>query len=182
MSNITRDEGIDALRTARQGIEDMLANAARMLHQNHHTIQAMEIRIAELENEVLIQKSYASEYHADCAVKDACITQLEAMHTAAVQQAHDALDEADSLKAENKQLRAVMADRARNVTRLASAGFRHLAADRTAIAMQLLAPLARGVHDAYKYDGDIKTHARPRSSDDATDIRVVGRAGLYPYA
>ena len=177
MSNFSRDEGINALRTARQGIEDMLANAARMLHQNHHTIQAMETRIAELENEVLIQKSYASEYHADCAVKDACITRFEAMHTAAVQQAHDALDEVDRLKAENEQMRAVIADRGRNVCRLASAAGRHLAAGRNAIAMQLIAPLARGVHDAYKYDGAAGNSREARPVDHTQTVKC----GQTPY-
>lgn len=68
-------------------------------------------------------------------------------------------------------------NRMANVTRLANAAIRHLEANRPAIAIQLLKPLAGGQHDTYDYQENTKDSDGPRSNDDAEDIRGFGPFG-----
>lgn len=73
---------------------------------NSLTVPALEARIAELENEVLIQKSYASEYHADCAMLEASLHRVN-------QERGDMHDEIEKLKRINTTMLdrlTVMAD------------------------------------------------------------------------
>ena len=155
MSTITKNLGINALRNARQSIEDMLAAASIQMTEDAHTIQAQAVRIGELEESVeLLQQMVTAQPDHD-TVRDLEDEVLRWRSNARVEnnKYEQAREAADYHANEVVQLRAVMSDRMFNVTRLATAASRHVLAGRPAIALQLLSPLTTGVHDAYEYNG-----------------------------
>jgi hypothetical protein len=214
---ITADPAVNLNRTARECLNHYFDQAQEHVLNMRETIKAKDAHIAtmsathqeaidNLENEVLIQKSYASEYHADCAVLEAKMTLI----TAKLQQAMTDLDAAKAcvlraglhmgeLEQENERLRAITeapnhsstldevaarmwpkidaAKRAKNVTRLASAALKHVRRGNTIAAEALISPLAQGVHDAYKHDGDTEDQLGLGPEPDRESVSSTGQHG-----
>lgn len=70
---ITADPAVNLNRTAREYLNHYFDQAQEHVLNMRETIKAQAAQIATLENEVEIQKSYASEYHCDCAVLEASL-------------------------------------------------------------------------------------------------------------
>ena len=107
---ITEDENVNALRHIRETLDTVSINMVEI----RSTAVAQTARIAELENEVEVQKSWASEYLCNMTIKDIEINRLtEEAETndCAIQSLQDMLDEREAEITELKRLNSGMFNR-----------------------------------------------------------------------
>ena len=132
---VNHDTAINALRAARERVEEMLTTASDQVIHYRAIIKTLAARNAMLEDEVIT-------YRETVQMQSECIRNLE---SASATRYHTRKDRGGTYQ---QQL-----DRMENVVKLATAAIRHIEADRPAIAIQLLTPLAGGRHDANPENG-----------------------------
>ena len=196
--SITKHLGIKSLRSSRALIEESLANAAAVMTEDYHTIQAQKVRIAELE--LSLEKAANTD-----VMRMHQIARLERRHIDAVDQIKELKEIGTKPRSHVppytgpahvgksdlvRKMKKGQMERMENVCRLASAAIHHLRGSTFAdsltytpsnvqTAIDLLKPLATGVHDVYEYNGatDRSSTTRPHDTGDS-DLYYIGAESM----